>query len=155
MTASEDLGTIPGFRLAASTGQTLAWESFAGKMPVWLVFLPSIEAADDDGLISAISSRLVDFGRSRSQVLVVAKTTARQARELAESKSWNVPILADASGAMMRDFGVADSDGRVRRTAVLADKEGAVIRRIDPLTLGEAGSPDEIVTDLLASLRSP
>ncbi len=33
---------IESFRAPASTGQTLSWDSFAGKLPVVIAFIPSV-----------------------------------------------------------------------------------------------------------------
>lgn len=133
---------IDDFSLAASTGQTLSLDSFKGKVPLVLLFL---DFADDDdrALVAELNERHKDFGSERSQVLVVAKVTARDARRVAEEMGLSVPVLADASGAMGRDH-----DAVKGRVAVVADKEGRVVKRFDPL-------PTDDVTDaLLHAVRS-
>lgn len=128
--------TIPDFSLAASTGQTLALESFRGKVPMAIVFLEGLE--QDRVLLEALDARLSDFGSERSQILAVAKVTAREARDFAEAQGLAMPILADASGAMFRDYGAEDEEGDLRRLGVVATAEGKLVRRFDPLPLDGA-----------------
>lgn len=148
MAASPDTPTeIEDFSLPASTGQTLGLKSFKGKVPLVLVFVDLSEEADR-ALLSDLNARHRDFGSERSQVLAVAKVTARKARELGEEMELSVPVLADASGAMARDYDAADG----RRVAVVADKEGHLVRRFDPLP--NEGDPSEMVDALLDAIRA-
>lgn len=140
---------IPDFRLPASTGNTLELASFRGKVPLVLVFLDESAAAHHDLLVE-IDRRLKDFGDQRAQILPVMRLVARDARRLAEEGELSVPVLADASGAMARDYGVESSDGS-RPAAVVADKEGRVVRRFDPLPDGD---PSEIVEALLHAVSA-
>lgn len=123
--------TIPDFSLAASTGQTLALDSFRGKVPMAIVFLEGLE--QDRELVGALDERLADFGSERSQILAVARVTAREARDFAEAEGIAMPILADSSGAMFRDYGAEDEEGELRRLGVVATADGDLVRRFDPL----------------------
>lgn len=138
---------IDDFSLASSTGQTLRLDSFKGKVPLVLVFL-DLEDDDDRALLVDINDRHKEFGSERSQVLVVAKVTARDARQVAEEMGLTVPVLADASGAMARDHDAAKGKTRV---AVVADKEGRVVRRFDPLPTEEVS---EVTDALLYAVRA-
>jgi peroxiredoxin len=128
--------TIPDFSLAASTGQTLALDSFRGKVPMVIVFLEGLE--QDRDLLEALNARLADFGSERSQILAVAKVTAREARDFVDAEGIAMPILADASGAMFRDYGAEDEGGELRRLGVVATAEGELVRRFDPLPVDGA-----------------
>lgn len=141
-----DFETIPDFSLPASTGQTLSRESFAGKVPVVLVFLGDL--VDDLGLLHDLNRHLSDFGAERSQLLAVARATAAQVRSLAEAESIVMPILADAAGAMSRDYGAEDETGERNRLAIVADEEGRVVRRFQPLPV------DGAVGGLLTTVRA-
>jgi peroxiredoxin len=128
--------TIPDFSLAASTGQTLALESFRGKVPMAIVFLEGL--GQDRDLVEALDERLADFGSERSQILAVAKVTAREARDFAQAEGISMPILADASGAIFRDYGAENDAGELRRLGVVATAEGRLVRRFDPLPVDGA-----------------
>lgn len=143
---------IEPFSLAASTGQTLSLDSFKGKVPLVLVFVSDIESDDGLELVGELNRRLADFGSERSQVLAVARMTAREARELADDRGLNVALLADASGAMARDYEAEDEEGGSRNVAVVADKEGVLKRRFDPLPLD--GDAEEVVEALLDTVRA-
>jgi len=123
---------LPPFSLPASTGQTLSRESFLGKVPVVVVFLADPRGPSDRELLQAYSRLLADFGATRTQVLAVARLTAREARELADELAVNVPLLADAGGEMAAAFDALAPDGTVRRLTVLADTDGGIVRRLEP-----------------------
>lgn len=148
----ESAREIEPFSLPSSTGQTLGLDSFKGKVPLVLVFLTDIEAEGDLALLGELDSRLREFGSERSQVLAVARATARQARDLADEHGLSIAVLADASGAMARDYEADDDEGGTRRVAVIADKSGELKRRFDPLPLD--GDPTTIVDDLLDTVRA-
>jgi peroxiredoxin Q/BCP len=127
--------SIPDFSLPASTGQTLGLESFRGRTPLAIFFLPGIQSEADLALLRRYDSHLADFGSQRSQVLGVVMETARTVRDLADSMDLHLPVLADASGSMVRDFGVDEPDGRPRHALIVSDKEGNLVRRFDPAPL--------------------
>lgn len=149
MSESPEPAQIPDFRLAASTGQTLALDSFKGKVPLVVVFV-DLNSDEDDDLLRELSSHHKDFGNERSQILAVARATAREVRQASEDMGLSIPILADASGAMARDF-VAEVDGKTKRVAVVADREGELIRRFDPLPDGD---PTGVIEALLYAVRA-
>ena len=127
--------SIPDFSLPASTGQTLGLGSFRGKTPLAIFFLPGIQSETDLALLRRYDSHLADFGSQRSQVLGVVMERARTVRDLADSMDLHLPILADASGSVVRDFGVDEPDGRPRNALIISDKEGNLVRRFDPAPL--------------------
>ncbi len=139
---------IPGFRLPASTGHTLDFEAFRGKIPVALVFVSDPQSPKGVAVIEELNRRLKDFGSERSQVLAVARQTARSVREIADVRGLAMPILADASGAMARDFD-ADKESIV---AVVADPEGNIEARFDPFFDGT--DPQPAVEQLLEAIRA-
>lgn len=138
--------TVPDFSLPASTGQTLSLDSFKGKVPLVLVFLTGLES--DRDLLGSLNERLSDFGAERAQVLAVVEDTAANTRQFAEAEGVVMPILADASGAMFRDYGAEVAPGEVHRMAVIVDTEGRVVRRYDPLPV--EGAADGFLTTIRA-----
>ncbi|MGH8951191.1 MAG: redoxin domain-containing protein [Acidimicrobiia bacterium] len=129
--------SIPDFKVPASTGQTLSLDSYRGKTPLAIFFLPGIEMEEDLALLEAYNQRLAEFGRQRAQLMGVVKERARAVRDLADWMNLQLPILADASGAMIRDFGVDDPDGRARHALIISDRDGNLVRRFDPAPVGD------------------
>lgn len=140
---------IPDFRLPASTGHTLSLDSFQGKVPLVLVFIPDPRSPDVLSLLDELNRRLKDFGAERSQVMAIANETARNVRDLADERGISLPILADASGAMARDF---SADGADHPIAVVGDRDGRVKRRFDPFLDG--ADPKPAVESLLYTVRA-
>ena len=151
MTESQEPARIADFRLAASTGQTLAFDSFKGKVPLVIVFV-DLTSDEDRDLLTELSSHHKDFGSERSQILAVARATAREARQASEDMGLTIPILADASGAMARDYQAEDEDGNTKRVAVVADKVGRVVRHFDPLLVQD--DPTGVTEALLYAVRA-
>lgn len=148
-TSAQDSGEIPDFRLPASTGHTLSLDSFMGKVPLVLVFIPDVHSPDGIALLEELDRRQKDFGSERSQLLAIAKETARSVRDLSDERGISVPILADASGGMARDFSV-EPDGEA--VAVVSDKSGRVKRRFAPFFDGT--DPTPAVESLLYTVRA-
>lgn len=139
---------IPSFSLPASTGQTLSRDSYLGKMPMVIFFLPDPDSDADRSLLDEYDRLLKDFGEETSQVLGVAKLTARQARDLSDEMGLSLPVLADAGGEMARQFDVVDPDGFPRRATFVVDRHGRVVRRFDP------ASPAKQAPDMLEAIRA-
>lgn len=150
MAESQETASIGDFSLAASTGQTLGLDSFRGKVPLVIVFV-DLESAKDRDFLGALSSHHRDFGHERSQILAVARATARETRQTADDMGLSMPVLADASGAMARDYD-AEVDGKTRRVAVVADREGRLVRRFDPLRIDD--DPTGVIEALLYTVRA-
>jgi peroxiredoxin len=121
--------SVPDFSLPASTGQTLSLESYRGKTPLVIVFLPELKTSLR--ILKRFSDRLADFGDEQSQLLAVATIQAKEARDIAEEHDLVLPLLADASGAMAQQLNlqlachpvviVADKDGRIRESISYPD----------------------------------
>lgn len=139
---------IESFSLPASTGQTLGLDSFRGKVPLVLLFL-DLDREDDRSLLADLNLHHKDFGSERTQVLAVLRVTAREARQIADDMGLSVPLLADASGTMARDYDVEDNGQR--RVALVADKDGYLVRRFDPLPVDE---PSDVTEALLFAVRA-
>ncbi len=70
-----DEARIEDFRLPASTGHTLSCESFRGKVPLVIVFVPDADTPQSTSLLEELDRRHADFGAERAQVLTVTKET--------------------------------------------------------------------------------
>jgi peroxiredoxin len=114
----------PGYRAATSKGQTLAHDTFVGRLPVVLFFLDGLDAADDQLELQAFDDLLVEFGHRRVQLLGVVPSTARALRDATESRA--VTVLADEDGAIRERFG-----GSGGPFAVVIDREGTVVRVVE------------------------
>jgi peroxiredoxin Q/BCP len=139
---------IPPFSLPASTGQTLDRDSYLGKVPMVIFFLPDPESDPDRSLLHEYNRFLREFGEETSQVLGVAKVTARRARELSDEMGLSLPLLADAGGEMARAFDAVDPNGALRRATFVVDLHGKVVRRFDP------ASPSKQAPDMLEAIRA-
>lgn len=139
---------LPDFRLPASTGQTLSKESFLGKVPVILVFLPGLARPAAVEAIAAFDRKLVDFGHERVQVLGVAQMTASELRDFVTAESIKVPILADPAGQLHRAAGVPTDRTDPEQTTLVYDTNGLL------LTVILDTHPADHATRALASIKA-
>lgn len=135
---------ITSFSAPASTGQTLSSDAYLGKTPMALFFLDGDESTDE---LSAVNERLAQFGAMRIQALGIAKVTAAEARRMSEEHDWNLPVLADASGTIRRQFDVEAG----RTPVIVVSSDGEVVHIDD-----SAASPDRpaSVVSLLNDLKN-
>jgi peroxiredoxin len=140
---------VPDFSLPASTGHTLQLESFLGRSSMVFVFL-DYQSERDRRLLDEINSRLKEFGAQRAQMLVIMRLSARDTSQMAEELDLAVPVLADANGAMARDYGAESSEQGGHSVAVVTDEQGVVVRRFAPLD--EHAGAAETVDALLGAL---
>ncbi|CAN5824315.1 hypothetical protein BH23ACT4_BH23ACT4_14770 [soil metagenome] len=120
---------VPDFNLPSSTGQALSLESYRGKTPLVIIFLPDLKASLR--ILKRFSDRLADFGDERAQLLAVATVDAKEAREIANDHDLLLPLLADESGSMALELNlqqachpvviVADKGGRIRESISFPD----------------------------------
>lgn len=115
---------IESFRAPASTGQTLSWDSFAGKVPIVMAFIPGIEGNEE--LLTELSERHKDFSDRRIQLMGVAPETATDLRDIADRLDITFPILADPAESMFRSFDAIGSDGQPTERVVIVDRNGTV-----------------------------
>lgn len=135
---------IPDFDLPASTGQNLSLGSFVDKVPLAIVFLTDLEA--DRALLETLDDALPQFGKQRSQLLVVVPIAVDDLRRFIEDNDITLPVLADAAGTMARDFGTHDEEGAPQRMAFVATAEGRMVTRLDEVT--EADVVERLLTEV-------
>lgn len=120
---------VPDFSLPSSTGQTLSLDSYRGKTPLVIIFLTELKASLR--MLKRFNDRLADFGKERSQLLVVARAAARDVEEIADEHDLALPLLADETGSMAYQLNlelachpvviVADREGRIRESITHPD----------------------------------
>lgn len=135
---------LPDFDLPASTGRNLSLNSFMGKVPLAIVFLTDLDG--DRELLEVLNDALPQFGQERSQLLAVAQISADNLRRFVEATGVVIPILADESGGMSRDYGAEDEAGNRHRMAMVATAEGRMVARLDRLS--ESDVAERLLTEL-------
>jgi peroxiredoxin len=130
--------TDPDFHASSSRGKPLSLSDFKGKVPVVLVFVGALDPQALD--LVDLDHHLVDFGRERVQLLVVAHADGADVRAVPFS-GLNLPVLADPYDDLVATFG---RGGAAAGFAVILDKQGNPVENV-ALTGGAEG--------LLARLR--
>lgn len=114
----------PTFSTAASTGQTLSSDSFTNKVPLLMLFVPSLEEAT--AKLDAYNDAHDQIGKRRTQLVVVAPETASRVREFAGDRKLTFPILADPSRSIFRDYDAVDEADHAQACSVVVDRTGTV-----------------------------
>lgn len=140
----QDVGEVP-----ASTGGVVDLDRLMGRIPIVLVFVEPLSSPSGRTVLASLGEHLVEFGRERVQLLMVARVEQSEAMAATDQVEGNVRVLADPGGRLAERFGVQyrldrpvtvliDADGRHEATwvdrpgAQLADRLG---RRLDDRVL--------------------
>jgi peroxiredoxin len=121
--------TGPPFRAPSSNGQTLDQHSFAGKVPVVLVFVGDPSTPSAQVALAELDDRLVDFGHERWQLLVVVTCPPRDARALSDEAQYALTLLADEGRIITDAYLGAGRAGAP--TAVLLGPDGCILDMVD------------------------
>ncbi len=114
----------PDFHASSSRGKALSLSDFQGKVPVVLVFVGPLEPEGLD--MVELDRRLVEFGRERVQLLVVAHAGGADVRAVPFS-GLNLPVLADPHDELVATFGAGEQKGSF---AVILDKQGNLVEKV-------------------------
>jgi peroxiredoxin len=106
----------------ASTGGVVDLERVLGRIPVVLVFVEPLSSPSGRTVLESLGEHLVEFGRERVQLLMVARVEQAEAIAATEQIEGNVRVLADPGGRLAAQF---DVQYRIDRpVTVLIDAEG-------------------------------
>ncbi len=122
----------PDFHASSSRGKALSLSDFKGKVPVVLVFVGTLDPQAHS--LVDLDHHLVDFGRERVQLLVVAHADGADVRAVPFS-GLNVPVLADPHDDLVATFGRGEAGAGF---AVILDKQGNPVDNVT-LTDGAEG----------------
>ena len=139
---------LPEFRAPASTGQTLASDSFRGTVPLVVMTVPDLDSDATRRQLAAANERLADFSARRVQLLAIARATAAEVRDRAERDAINFPILSDPASEFLRAAGMADDDGTPTRVSLIVNALGTVIDVLEP-----GDDPADHAGDLIARVE--
>jgi peroxiredoxin len=130
----------PTFASPASTGKTLSLDDFTGVVPLAVTFVGTLPRNEAEAVIEAFNAAFPDFGRHRSQLLIVAPEgpAAVRARRLSGT---TVPLLADEDGRLLERF----ASSATFPATVLIDEAGTVRRVL------EGGTPHDHLAAVLAA----
>lgn len=130
-------GISPGYRAPlfaapASTGQTVDLASYAGKVPVVLLFTSRRVRLKEQQELEELQESLQDFAALRTQVMVITPVTAKQTRRIAERMGIAYPVVADPSAAIRKLYGF---ERNATPAGVLIDNRGVLVRSYRELNL--------------------
>ncbi len=131
----------PTFSADASTGQTLSTDSFKGKVPLAMLFIP--DGSERTTLFMSYNDAHGALAERRVQLLAVTPDTAAEARQMAADLDLTFPILSGPSLEIFREFAAVDDTGAPRACSVVVDKTGTVASVTDGVV-----SPQEMMTRL-------
>ncbi|PNY80672.1 peroxiredoxin [Deinococcus koreensis] len=119
--------TAPEFSLPASTGQTITLSSYRGHQHVVLIFYPLDFSPVCSMQLPEYSGRQDDFADAGAAVLGINRDSVHAHKAWAAEYGIEVPLLADMTLAVARQYGVAiDERGISGRAVFLIDKSGVV-----------------------------
>ncbi len=117
----------PDFTLAASTGQNVTLSSYLGQKNVVLVFYPLDFSPVCSMQLPEYSGRQDDFADLDTVILGINRDSVHAHKAWAAEYGIEVPLLADMTLKVAREYGVAIDERAISGRAVfLVDKKGIV-----------------------------
>ena len=117
----------PDFTLPSSSGQDVTLSSFRGQQSIVLVFYPLDFSPVCSMQLPEYSGQQDDFTDAEATVLGINRDSVHAHRAWAAEYGIEVPLLADMTLKVARDYGVAiDERGISGRAVFVIDKEGTV-----------------------------
>jgi len=123
----------PPFKLAASTGDTIALSDFKGRQPVVLYFYPRADTPGCTKEACGFRDALADYDRANVAVLGISPDEPGDVTKFAEKFHLNFPLLADADHAVAQRYGTWQEKSMygkkyfgVTRTTFVIGKDGKV-----------------------------
>ncbi|MFC4454565.1 peroxiredoxin [Deinococcus sonorensis] len=117
----------PDFTLPSTGGEPVTLSSYRGHRTVVLVFYPMDFSPVCSMQLPEYSGRQDDFGDAGAVVLGINRDSVYTHRAWAAEYGIELPLLADMTLTVARDYGVAiDERGITQRAVFIIDKEGVV-----------------------------
>lgn len=139
----------PDFTAEAQTGQPVSLGDYRGKHVVVLYFYPKDGTPICTKEACSFRDAYEDFVRAGAVVIGVSSDSAQSHRSFADAHHLPYVLLADASGALRKAFGVPRTLGVLPgRVTYVIDKEG-VVRHVFNAQL----SAERHVTEAMATVR--
>lgn len=143
----------PDFTLPASTGQTITLSSYRGHQHVVLVFYPLDFSPVCSMQLPEYSGRQDDFTDAGAAVLGINRDSVHAHKAWAAEYGIEVPLLADMTLTVARQYGVAiDERGTSGRAVFLIDREGTVRYQHVEASTGDYTVRPEIVLTRIREL---
>ncbi|MFC4639073.1 peroxiredoxin [Deinococcus hohokamensis] len=144
----------PDFTLPASTGETVTLSSYRGQKHVVLVFYPLDFSPVCSMQLPEYSGRQDDFADAGAVVLGINRDSIHAHKAWAAEYGIEVPLLADMTLAVARQYGVAIDERNISGRAVfLIDRGGVVRYEHIEATTGDYTVRPEVVLGKLKELR--
>ena len=117
----------PDFKLKASTDEELSLADFKGEKNVVLTFYPLDFSPTCSIQLPEYSSRKEDFEKLDAQILGVNRDSVYTHKAWSKEFGIDVPLLADMTGQVAKDYGVYLNEAGISKRAVfIIDKEGVL-----------------------------
>jgi hypothetical protein len=122
--AATDL--LPAFDLPGTDGNRVRSRLLRGRLCTILLLLGSGLDEEWNRAVAEVEGELRDWGAELLPVVAApAEGAARGARSV------HAPVLIDADGALHRQLGAADAEGRPRPALLIVERGGAIRWRFD------------------------
>ena len=137
----------PEFTLPSTSGQEVKLSDYRGKKNVVLVFYPLDFSPVCSMQLPEFSGRRDDFDELDTVVLGVNRDSVYTHKAWAAEYGIEIPLLADMTLKVAREYGVAiDERGISKRAVFLIDKAGVVrFEGIEPKTGDYSVRPEQVL----------
>lgn len=142
--------SAPDFTLPSSLGQNVTLSSYRGQQHVVLVFYPLDFSPVCSMQLPEYSGRQDDFAEAGAVVLGINRDSVHAHKAWAAEYGIEVPLLADMTLNVARQYGVAIDERGVSSRAVFLIDQGGVVRyeHVEAMTSDYTVRPEQVLAKL-------
>lgn len=155
-TAEAITPVAPVFSVATVDGETVRLEDLLGTVPVYVVFLPSVDDEIDRAQLSAIQADYDEFEAMGARIVMIASDLPTTVVDTRDELGLEFALIADPLNVVARDWQVFDlfGEGKAGPASFVFDAHGTLIARLVAGELDDRPTVDEVLRVIEESLSA-
>jgi peroxiredoxin len=155
-TPQENVPVAPVFSVAGVDGEDVKFEELLGKVPIYLLFIPSTTDDLDRDQLSLIQANMDIFESHNAKVIVVVSDLPTEVIEMRDELGLDFALISDPLHVLANDWQVFDLDneGKVSPASFVFDAFGGLAARSVATTPKDRPTVEEVLYIIEESLNS-
>ena len=146
----------PVFSFSTIDGQEIRLEDVLGTVPVYVLFVPSVDDELDRAQVGKVQARYAEFEALGANIFVIASDLPTKVLRLRDELGLEFPLIADPLNVIASDWQVFDlfGEGKSGPASFVFDAHGTLIARLVAAELDDRPSVDEVLRVIEESLSA-
>ncbi|MCI0774228.1 MAG: redoxin domain-containing protein [Chloroflexi bacterium] len=146
----------PVFSFSTIDGEEIRLEDVLGTVPVYVLFVPSVDDELDRAQVGKVQARYAEFEALGANIFVIASDLPTKVLRLRDELGLEFPLIADPLNVIASDWQVFDlfGEGKSGPASFVFDAHGTLIARLVAAELDDRPSVDEVLRVIEESLSA-